>query len=100
MTLLRVLGCVAIGLLLVGFLLSDPAGILYQGQDAAGRGMFSGLVFAFFGFLSLVVSFVAFVMSFLKKQSLDWVTVILARGPFVLLVLAIILGIVLEPYLA
>ncbi len=87
-------------LVVVGLVLSDPTGMLYRGQDAAGRGMFSGLVLAFFGFLSLIVSFIAFVMSFLKKQPLDWITLILARGPFVLLVLAIVLGFLLEPYLA
>jgi hypothetical protein len=95
---LRVLGCTAVGLFILGLVLSDPAGILYKGQDAAGRGMFSGLVFAFFGFLSFVVSFVAFVMSFLKKQGLDRFTLVLARGPFALLVLGIILLLFWNPY--
>ncbi len=99
MILLRVLGCTTIALALLGLVLSDPAGILYQGQDAAGRGMFSGLVFAFFGFLSFLVSFVAFGVSFLKKyQPLDKLTLLLARGPFILFLLAIMVSLFWNPY--
>lgn len=89
---LRTLGVLAIVLFVAGVYLVGPSSPLAAGRDATGRAVFSGFIAFLFWGAAMIVSGIAFRRSLRAEPRPDRVTLLLARGPFLLLVGGLVAG--------
>lgn len=90
----RKIGIASLIVFAVGFLLPAGADILFPGQDPAGKAMASGFLAMVCCGIAMVLAITAFVFSFGKQEKRDIWTILLGRGPLVLIVVASVAGVI------